>query len=175
MSFFDIALACIIGGFVLFGLWFGIVATLGSLIGTVFGVYLASRWYVIPATWLINTTGWNANFSNVLVFIILYLIINRLIGFVFYIIDKSFSIITHLPFINGLNHLLGGIFGLIEGVIALGITFYFVSRFPLSPTFMTQASASHIVAFCVNIASLLWPLVPEAIRVLQNALQNIIR
>ncbi|HLD35028.1 MAG TPA: CvpA family protein [Patescibacteria group bacterium] len=175
MSFFDLILACVIGGFVLFGLWFGIVATLGSLVGTVFGVFLASRWYALPAAWLINTTGWNANFSNVLVFIILYLIINRLIGFIFYIIDKSFSIITHLPFINSLNHLLGGIFGFFEGVVALGIAFYFVSRFPLSPDFMAQASASRIAAFCVSIASLLWPLVPEAIRALQNALQNLIR
>ncbi|MBI5729318.1 MAG: CvpA family protein [Candidatus Magasanikbacteria bacterium] len=174
MSLFDLVLLLIIGGFALFGLWFGVVATLGSLVGTVFGVYLASRWYVVPATWLINATGWNANFSNILVFIILYLIINRLIGFIFYIIDKSFSIITHLPFINSLNHLLGGLFGFIEGVVALGITFYFVSRFPLSPAFMAAASASRVVPFCVSIAGLLWPLAPEAIRALQNALQNII-
>lgn len=174
MSFFDLILACVIGGFVLFGLWFGIVATLGSLVGTVFGVFLASRWYALPATWLINTTHWNANFSNVLVFIILYLVVNRLIGFVFYIIDKSFSIITHLPFINSLNHLLGGLFGFLEGVVALGIVFYFVSRFPLSPNFMAQVNASGIAAFCTSIASLLWPLVPTAIQALQNALQNII-
>lgn len=170
MSFFDLILVCIIGGFVLFGLWFGIVSTLGSLIGTVFGVYLASRWYVVPATWLINATGWNANFSNVLVFIILYLIINRLVGFIFYIIDKSFSIITHLPFVNSLNRLLGGLFGFIEGVVALGIVFSFVSRFPLGPAFMAAVNASRVVAFCVSIASLLWPLVPEAIRALQNVL-----
>lgn len=175
MSFFDLILILIIGGFTLFGLWFGMVATLGSLVGTVFGVFLASRWYALPAGWLINITGWDANFSKVLVFIVLFLIINRLIGFVFYTIDKSFSIITHLPFINSLNHLLGGIFGFLEGVVALGIVFYFVSRFPLSPEFMAQINASHIAAFCAGIASLLWPLVPEAIRALQNALQNIIR
>lgn len=174
MSLFDLVLLCVIGGFALFGLWFGFVATLGSLVGTVFGVYLASRWYVVPATWLINATGWNLNFCSVLTFIILYLIINRLIGFIFYIIDKSFSIITHLPFINSLNRLLGGVFGLLEGVVALGITFYFVSRFPLGPTFMTAVNASHVVPFCTGIAGLLWPLVPVAIQALQNVLQNIV-
>lgn len=174
MSFFDLILVCIIGGFVLFGLWFGIVATLGSLVGTVFGVFLASRWYTLPATWLINATHWNANFSKVLVFIILYLIINRLIGFIFYILDQTFTLITRLPFINSLDHLLGGIFGFLEGVIALGITFYFVSRFPLSAGFMAQVNASHVAPFCVSIASLLWPLVPVALQTLQNALQNII-
>jgi membrane protein required for colicin V production len=174
MSLFDIILVAILGGFTLFGLWFGFFASVGSLVGTVLGVYLSSRWYVAPANWLMSVTHWNANFVNVLMFIVLFLIVNRLIGFIFWILDRFFSIITRLPFISGINRLLGGLFGLLEGIVALGITFYFISRFPLSAGFMTQVNASHVAAFCVSVASLLWPLVPVAIQSLQNFLQNIV-
>lgn len=175
MSLFDVILVCILVGFTIFGLWFGIVSTLGSLAGTVFGVYLASRWYVLPASWLANTTHWSANFCNVVTFVILYLIINRLVGFVFYIIDRTFSIVTGLPFFKSLNHILGAALGLFEGFVALGITFYFISRFPLGMTFMAALSSSKIAPFCLNVASALWPFVPEAVRILQNTLQNIIK
>jgi uncharacterized membrane protein required for colicin V production len=74
MSLFDIILLCIIAGFGLFGLWFGLISTLGSIAGTLLGVYLASRWYVPVAEWLINTTGWSPNFSKVVIFIIVFLI-----------------------------------------------------------------------------------------------------
>ncbi len=171
---FDLILIAILAGFTLFGFWFGLMSSLGSLVGTVFGVYLASRWYVAPSIWLAGITGWNTNFTNVVSFIIVFLIVNRLIGFIFYLLDKVFSIITRLPVISGLNRLLGAVLGFIEGVVALGITIYFISRFPLSPTFMAHVNASHVASWCSKVASLLWPLVPEAIRVLQNALQNII-
>lgn len=173
MSLFDFVLIAILTGFTLFGYWFGLLSSLGSLVGTVFGVYLASRWYVAPSIWLAGVTGWSTNFTNVVSFIILFLIINRLIGFVFFLLDKAFSIITHLPVISGLNRLLGAVLGFAEGVVVLGITIYFISRFPLSPAFMAHVNASPVASWCSGIASLFWPLVPEAIRVLQNALQNI--
>jgi uncharacterized membrane protein required for colicin V production len=121
-----------------------------------------------------GVTHWNQNFVNVLVLIILFLIVNRLVGFIFWLLDRVFSIITRLPFISSLNRLLGALFGLLEGIVALGIAFYFISRFPLSPAFMTQVNASRVAAFCGSIASLLWPLVPATIQSLQNFLQNII-
>lgn len=65
MSLFDIILIVIVAGFGLFGLWFGLVHTLGSLIGTVFGVYLASRYYGPVAEWLIRATGWGKCFPRV--------------------------------------------------------------------------------------------------------------
>ncbi len=170
MSLFDIVLLCIIGGFGLFGLWFGLISTLGSLVGTVVGVYLASRWYVPVAQWLIKTTGWSGNFSKVIVFILAFLIINRLVGFAFHLLDKALSILTHLPFIHSLDRLLGLVFGIFEGIIVLGITFFFINKFPLTPKFMTAFSTSKIASYCVSVASILWPLIPDALKSLKNSL-----
>lgn len=173
MSFFDIILLIIIGGFALFGLWFGLVHTLGSLIGTVLGVYLAARFYAPVAAWLMHITGWNGNFSKVLVFILAFIIINRLVGLAFYFIDKLLSIVTRLPFIHSIDRLLGFAFGILEGAIVLGVSFYFINKFPLSPNFMNHVAASKVVPLCVAISSILWPFIPQAIKLLKDSLKNI--
>lgn len=174
MSFFDLVLLIIIGGFALFGLWFGLVHTLGSLLGTILGVFLATRYYAPMAEWLVNITGWGGNFPKVITFIIAFIIINRLVGFGFWIVDRLLSVFTKLPFISGLNRLLGAAFGFFEGVLVLGIIFFFIARFPLGPKFMGLLAASKIAPFTVATASVLWPLVPDAIRILRSTVGNLL-
>ena len=113
MSIFDMALLIIISGFALFGLWFGLVHTLGSLIGTVFGVYLASRYYEPVANWIISFSGWGQNYVKVIIFIVSFLLITRLVGFIFWIMEKFLTIFTRMPFVHGLDRLLGAIFGVL--------------------------------------------------------------
>ena len=170
MPLFDIVLIGIIVGFTLFGFWFGFIHTLGSLVGTLLATYLASRWYEAAANWLMNITGWTGNFPKVLMFIILFLIINRLVGLLFFLVDRSLSIITKMPFINSLNKLIGGVFGFIEGLVVLGITIYFINKFPLGPGFMTALANSKVAPYCVHASSVLLPFVPEAIKQLKAAL-----
>jgi len=136
MSSFDLILLIIISLFCLAGLWLGFVHTLGSLLGTVLGAYLASRYYEVMADWLIRITGWGENTSRIVMFIIAFFVINRLVGFVFWIIDKFTSIITNLPFIKSINRLLGLFLGFLEGVITIGLVIYFIERFPLSASIM---------------------------------------
>lgn len=173
MSFFDIILLIIIGGFAMFGFWFGLVHTLGSLLGTVFGVYLASRYYEPMAEWLIGITGWGGNVSRVVMFIIAFIIINRLVGFAFWIVDKFAGILTNLPFIKGINRLLGLALGIFEGLVTLGMIFYFIDKFPLSEWLMTYISASVVAPYATGVASVLLPLLPDALKLLQNSVQGV--
>ncbi len=173
MEFIDIVLLIIIGGFALFGLWFGFVHTLGSLIGTVLGIYLASRFYEPFSGWIIHFTGWGANFSRVIMFTIAFTIINRLVGFLFWFIDKGFSLVTHLPFIRSIDRLFGFIFGLIEGTITVGFVIYFIERYPLSASFMEKLSVSVVAPFAVGVATLLWPLLPQALKVLKSTVDYV--
>ncbi|MFH1789448.1 MAG: CvpA family protein [bacterium] len=173
MSYFDIAIICIIAAFGLFGLWFGLVHTIGSLIGTLLGLFLASRYYAHLADWLINITGWSTNFSKVLMFIVSFIIIARLVGLIFWIIERALGIITKLPFIRGLNHLLGALFGVIEGTIVIGVSIYFISRFPLSFGFMESLANSSMAPLVVQPVKLLLPLIPTAIKFLQSTIISI--
>jgi len=172
MPIIDIILISIVSVFALFGLWFGLVHTLGSLLGTILGVYLAGRYYEPVAEWLISATGWGDNVARVTVFIIAFLIINRLVGMVFYFIQKFTSIFTSLPFISGLNRLLGLVFGCFEGVITIGIIIYFIDRFPLSDKIMGMLEISQIAPFAIMIASVLVPLLPEAIKLLESTVET---
>lgn len=173
MSLFDIILLIIISGFAMFGFWFGLVHTIGSLVGTIIGAYVASRYYEPMASWLVNITGWESNFSKVLMFIITFVVVNRLIGFGFWILDKATSFITKMPFLNSLNRFLGIIIGLFEGVITLGLIFYFIERIPLSDQFMGWMAASKFVPFLVNSAAILIPLLPEALKMLRSTVDYV--
>jgi len=174
MSIFDISLLIIVSGFALFGLWFGLVHTLGSLIGTVVGVYLASRFYAPLANWIIGFTGWNQNYITVIVFIVSFLLITRLVGFVFWILQKFLSIFTSLPFIKGLDRILGMVFGLVEGALVVGISLYFIARFPISLMFMGGMENSQVAPPLVRLASILVPLFPEALRMLRSTVEGLI-
>ncbi len=174
MPLFDIVLLVIISGFALFGLWFGLVHTLGSLIGTIFGVYLASRFYAPLANWIITATGWNQNYVKVIIFVLSFIIITRLVGFVFWIMEKFLTIFTKLPIIRGLDKLLGMAFGALEGAMVIGVSLYFIARFPISLTFMDGLAGSKLAPLLVKLASIFVPFFPEAIRILRSTVEGLI-
>lgn len=169
MELFDIILLIIIGGFGLFGLWFGFFHTLGSLLGTMVGVFVASRHFEVLADWIIRITGWDENFSRVLTFTIAFVIINRLVGFLFWIVDRLLSIVTRLPFINGLNKFLGLILGIFEGFITVGFFIHFHELFPFSEQLSLWVESSEIAAMALGMIIILLPLLPDALRIIQDA------
>lgn len=174
MSLFDIILLIILLGFALFGLWFGLVHTIGSLIGTAFGVYLASRYYEPLSGWVINFTGWNQNYIKVIVFVLTFILIARFVGFIFWIMEKVLLIFTRLPFIHGIDKLLGMVFGIVEGAIVLGISLFFISRFPIGLAFMDGLAHSQLAPPLVRLASMLIPLFPEALRLLRSTVEGLL-
>lgn len=173
MSTFDIILIVILAGFGLFGLWFGLVHTLGSLLGTALGVYLSVRFYAGVAQWLIDVTGWSENVCKVVVFIAMFFIISRLMGLAFWLVERILRVFIGLPFIRSIDRLLGLIFGLLEGGVALGFIFYFIARFPVGDWFMGMVSRSMVVPYVAKLANIVMPLVPEAVRILKSTVEGI--
>ena len=173
MALVDVIILIIISGFGLFGLWFGLVHTAGYLLGTILGAYLASRYYEPMADWLMKITGWEGNAPKVLVFIIAFIIINRLVGFGFWIVDKVASVITNLPFIKGLNRFLGMLLGLFEGLLTIGLIIYFVERFPLSEKIMSFLADSVLAPRLDLVVNILLPLLPEALKMLQSTVDYV--
>lgn len=170
MPIFDIVVIIIIIGFGLAGLWFGLVQTFGSLVGTVAGVYLAFRYYSPVAEWLMRTTGWQGNIARIVVFVIAFILINRLIGLAFWLINKILKIVTELPFIHSADHMLGLVFGLIEGAMVVGVSLYFISRFPLGDKFMAALAASKIAPLLNVFIVVLKPFIPEAIKIIKSTI-----
>ncbi len=161
MSFVDVILIVIIGGFAIAGYRAGFIHTLGSLVGTVLGVYFASRYYETFAALIMKWTGWEDNFSRILTFIVAFFIINRLIGLLFWFLDRTFGLVTRLPFIHSIDSMLGLVFGLLEGMIVIGISVYFINKFPVKADFMKSVAQSNVALYCVHFSSFLWPLLPK--------------
>lgn len=137
MSYADIVLIVIVGGFTLFGLFFGFFRSLGTLVGTIIAAIFTGR--VIDI--LSHTFGFlfgGGDIGRVIIYIIVFLIISRLVGLAFWIVGKIFGIVSWLPFIKSIDHLIGGVFGFIEGVIVCGFAILYASHV-LPPIIMDQA------------------------------------
>jgi membrane protein required for colicin V production len=167
MTLFDLILILIVFGFGWFGFWFGLIHAVGGLIGLILGTAVASRYYDDLASKVLFIFNGNVNLANIVSFMVLYVIGNRLVGFVFYILDKILKPITNLPFLKTINRLAGGIFGLIEGILTIGLFIYFIGRFPL-PWLANLIEQSKIAWYFVKIANLILPLLPEILKNLKS-------
>jgi uncharacterized membrane protein required for colicin V production len=113
------------------------------------------------------------NLSRIVMFAIAFIIINRLVGFIFWLLDRSFHLVLRLPFLRSIDRLFGFVFGVLEGVITVGFIIFFIERYPLSPDFMTKLSLSVVAPFTVGVATLLLPFIPQALKVLQSTVQYV--
>jgi uncharacterized membrane protein required for colicin V production len=143
MLLVNIVLVLLLLGFAGAGMKDGFVHTLGRVVGAVLGFVAAKAWYIgwsgILGAFL--PTGW----AKVLTFIIIYIVISRLVGIAFKLIDGAFRILSILPFLKSINSLLGLILGFFEGVLILGGIIYLVLTYPLIPA-LTQLLIPSVVA-----------------------------
>lgn len=142
MSYLDIILFVVIVAFTLFGLWSGFLQSIGSIIGTIAGLVVANQYFAQVSLWVIERTGWGQNTARVVTFILLYIVIARGIGILFWVAEK---ILRLVPFGKTANRLFGAVLGLIEGVLAIGIFMYVTGKLPLAGAFAKTIDTSWIV------------------------------
>ena len=152
MGFIDIVLLVIVGSFVLFGFFFGFVHTLGSLIGSIVGIFLTTR-LIDPAFNQFGFIFGGGNAARVIIFIILFMLISRLVGIVFWFLGKIWDVLSFIPFAKSFDRLLGGIFGCIEGIVIVGVLIFY---------------AKYLVAT----ASALQVLLPEGLKAAKQAAEE---
>ncbi len=171
MALVDIIIIVLLGGFVLFGLWFGFIHAFGALIGTIAGAFIASRMYEGAAQWVHALIGGSLNLERVIAFLLIFIVVDRLVGLAFFVVEKIFKFLTIIPFLRTIDRLLGGVLGFVEGVLVLGTTLYFASRFPFASIggYIESSSLAH---WLINAAGVLIPLIPAAIRTLRSSLSG---
>lgn len=169
MTLFDVILLVLLGGFVMFGAWFGFFHALGALLGAVIGSVIASWLHIPLAAWADSVFG-GGQWTYTITFMIIFMIIGRLVGFGFYILEKTFSIVTRLPFLSDVDRILGAIIGFFEGVLVIGMILYVSSRYNLGNTLLDAIAASTVAPWFVNSSSLLQPLFPQALKELRSVI-----
>lgn len=124
MNAVDIAIVAVLAVLLLKGLWLGLIHELCALAGLVIGTMLAARYHAslagaLPAwaslpPWLATTACFTALFLTTLIcFGLLGVVLSRFLK---------------LIFLGGFNRVLGGLFGLIQGVMLLALALYGLSH-----------------------------------------------
>jgi membrane protein required for colicin V production len=127
MNGIDIAILVILCGFLLKGLLRGLLKEVCSLAGLFVGAFLAFRYHGPLAEALLRKVDLPAEIAVAITFTVLFLatmIFFMVLGFLL-------SRIIKLLFLGGFNRLIGGFFGLSQGVLLLAVLLFALSLRPL--------------------------------------------
>src|SRR3989344_2613209 len=163
MGTVDIIILIIIALFVIKGIKLGLIEAVGGIIGLFVGAYMAGLYYDEVADMLINLLFGSQILANVLGFLLVFIIVNRVIALLFWIIDKVFHVIAIIPFLKTFNRLLGGLFGLIEGLIFVGIVVFFLSLIPFTGGLQEAVAKSRFAPVMETVGRIADPFIPDTI------------
>ncbi|MEK7167121.1 MAG: CvpA family protein [Patescibacteria group bacterium] len=161
MNILDAILIIVVFLFIIFGLRMGIVHMFGAVIGTIVGVIIAGLFYNSLASYIEFIFLGNTNLARVICFAIIFLLIDRLIGFIFSLIAKSSNLIIKMPFIKTINRLGGAVLGLVEANLWLGIILFILTKYSIHPSFDQLLATSNFIGPLIAFVSFLIPLLPK--------------
>jgi len=167
LTILDIILLITLSGFVFYGLFFGLIRTLGSIIGILTGAFLASHLYLPVSAWAESLFFGFDNLGKIVVFFLLFTLTNRLISFGFYLLNKAFDLISIIPFLKTINRITGAILGFVQGGLVLGLLIYVAIRYIQIDWFMNIISASKVAPFLLKFVKVLLPLLSKALKSLE--------
>lgn len=165
MSIIDLILLIILAGFIFYGFFFGLVRTIGSLVGVVAGVWLTLIFYLTAFDLIKDLFFGYELIGKIVTFILLFTLINRLVGFLFALADKTFNLISIIPFLKTINRLAGAVLGALEGGLVLGLALLYVSQTAFGGWFSNSQVAPFLIDFSKTIAPFL-PVLLERIKML---------
>ncbi len=150
----DLVLSVAMLAFILYGLWQGLIRTVGSLAGVILGTVVASHFYNHIAT---------TNTGKVIAFVALYIVASRLIALGFYFLEKFYNAVAIIPGMKLINRIAGAALGFLEGAMVIGILVHFANIFPIESVraFLAQSS---LVPYFLRVGSYAVALFPDALR-----------
>jgi uncharacterized membrane protein required for colicin V production len=129
MSIFDTILLVALAGFVFYGLFFGLIRTLGSLAGVIIGALLSFHFYEVVFSWVDPFFLGYDNIGKLMILLILFTLFDRVIRLIFTVLDRTFDIVSIIPFMKTINRLTGAILGLIMGILVIGLALFLLNSF----------------------------------------------
>jgi uncharacterized membrane protein required for colicin V production len=172
-NFLDIILLVIGFGYVWGGWWTGLIQSIGGLVGLFVGEVVAGRTYEKFATVMSPVFAGNQIVAKVFAFLLIFLLVAKLVGALFWVVNKMFNIIAIVPGMKFANHVGGAFFGLIEASLFIGIGLQFLVRLPISASFASFVHNSFVATYALNITGWLVPLLPGVIKQAEDATKNI--
>lgn len=155
----DVILLLIIIASGVVGLFKGFIKSVGLLIGGILSIVLSMSFYTIFAG-LLDPYIKNTNISNVVGFLLSFILLNIVFGIVVELLAKIFK----LPIINIVNRVLGFAFGVLEAVLILGSIFMFLTKYPITYNLIKNlVENSFMVPVLISCINIIMPLLPSAL------------
>jgi len=153
MLLVDIIVALAVLGAVGAGIKDGFVQTIGRLVGAVIG-------FVVARSWSLGLSGVLAIFmpigtARLISFILIFVLITRLVGFAFKLVDGIFKILSVIPFLKSINSILGAIAGLAEGIILIGGVVFVIKTYLLEPHLVAWVTSSVVAQWIEKVFKIL--------------------
>lgn len=164
MTILDFILIIILFFFTFSGFWFGLIHSLGALVGTIAGVLIAGHYFENGASLISTIFAGNINLAKIIVFLLIFIIVNRLVGLVFWIINKLFNVIAVIPFLKTINRLAGAVLGFLEGSLVLGVVLIMIGKFPFANFIIPAVENSQVSKYLLTVGKVLVPLLPELVK-----------
>lgn len=164
MTILDFILLVTLFFFTFSGFWFGLIHSLGALIGTIAGVLLAGHYFEQLQAVIQPVFMTNENLAKIVAFLLIFIVVNRLVGLVFWLINKIFNVIAVIPFLKTINRLTGALLGFLEGTLVLGVVLVLIGKFPFADFIIPAIQASGVAKYLIYIGNILVPLLPELVR-----------
>lgn len=162
MPTFDLVLLFLFLYFVFSGFWFGLIHTVGVLVGVVVGVLAASASYESVGNFL-QFLFFREGVANAVSFIVIFLFVNQLVGFIFAKLNKAFKLLTIIPFLGPINRLAGAALGIVVGIFVLGTVLLVARAFPFTEGFAQAIDSSQVAKLLMGGAGILSGLLPDAV------------
>jgi len=170
MLFIDYILLAILAYSTFWGFKKGIISAVGGMVGMVGAVILASRHFETVAQKVAPVIGFenSMNLARMMSFVVLLLAINYGVSVVVGLAEKAYETFAVLPFMKFGNRLLGGMLGLIQSSVMVGLVLYFAARFPFGAVVESFFAGSKVAPIVLKIAGIVQPLLPDAIKQVES-------
>jgi membrane protein required for colicin V production len=137
MNAIDIAILVVLAVLLLKGLWLGLIQELCGLAGLALGTVLGIRFHAALAEALPAWAGLPAWLAKAVCFAVLFMVALIFFGLLGLVLSRFLKLV----FLGGFNRVLGGLFGLAEGVLLLCLALYGLS---VTDWFKESRQASHL-------------------------------
>jgi len=172
MTTIDIIILVVLALFVWKGIKLGLIESIGGILGLFLGAFLAGRYYDEVGEMIKGVLFNSEILANVLGFILAFIVVNRAVALLFWIIDKIFHVIAIIPLLKTFNSLLGGVFGLLEGLIFIGIIIFFLSLVPFTGNLQEKVEASRFAGVLKTVGKIADPFIPDTLPAFQDYLPD---
>ncbi|OGY48834.1 MAG: hypothetical protein A2663_00005 [Candidatus Buchananbacteria bacterium RIFCSPHIGHO2_01_FULL_46_12] len=164
LTIFDLILILVLFLFIAIGFVSGLIQGIGAIVGVFLGAWAAVWFYEPLGVWLTPILLGHGTIAKIVAFLLIFGVVNRLVGLLFYIVDKFFGLISIIPFLKTINRILGAILGFIEGILAISFVLFFITKLGISVWLNGIIAASKVASWLIGLAAILTPLLPKILK-----------